>query len=56
MAIKKVTLAKDWTHPVGITMKAGETIKVLPSLHEELLQGGYLAPSKKQVKKISKIK
>jgi len=51
MAIIKVTLLKGWEHPAGVKMKAGETIKVLPTLRDELLEGGYIAAPKKQAKK-----
>lgn len=56
MAIIKIKLLKDWLHPVGIKIKAGENLKVTPALQAELLEGGYIAAPKKTAKKTLKNK
>lgn len=53
MAIKKVTFIKDWVHPSGHTIPAGECAKCTLDLVEELEKGGYIA-SKLKTKKNKK--
>lgn len=46
MALKSVTLQKDWQHVSGQVFKAGEKFKVTPELYNELKEGGYLTAPK----------
>lgn len=47
MALITITLEKDWVHPASkVTCKAGETFRVLPSLRDELEEGGYISVRK----------
>ena len=48
MALKVVTLQKNWQHVSGQVFKAGEQFKVTPELYQELKDGGYLTAPKAQ--------
>jgi|TARA_R100000995_G_scaffold83476_1_gene59502 hypothetical protein len=50
MAVKKITLIKDWEHPSGTTFKKGECVNCTSDLVEELAKGGYIATSLKTKK------
>ena len=49
MAVKKITLIKDWEHPSGTTFKKGECVNCTSDLVEELAKGGYIATSLKKL-------
>lgn len=50
MAIKKITLIKDWVHPVGTKFKKGDCLQCTADLIEKLDKGGYIASSLKTKK------
>ena len=50
MAVKKITLIKDWVPAAGTTVNQGECVNCTSDLVEELAKGGYIATSLKTKK------
>jgi hypothetical protein len=46
MAIRKITLIKEWMHPNGVAFPEGTTCRVTQTLYDDLAEGGYIETSK----------